>query len=285
MANLKSFNIPVISSWKYAGACASPKGTLMYSYFQNGEVKAVLGMDASSKGILYSLDMFKGPMWRNILPHSAERKYPLPAVWTKWILYFNPRFAWVNGFCDWCACVNPLIFALASLALLSLVRSAGVSMSVRHSSSLVELCSLKMAVSCSSDLVRYDCFCVVCKVSVYYHITSLKGLLGVGGGGRWSAIERFWSLCSMCFKVSAGCSSPASIHWCKSFISLMSAANLSWLLYTGYLGCPSASGPPKATVASELWVVSLLTSACSGSSTRISMPLFRGILHLHGRWQ
>ena len=51
MAMLKSFNIPVMSSWKYAGACASQKGTLMYSYFPNGEVMPVLGMDASSKGI------------------------------------------------------------------------------------------------------------------------------------------------------------------------------------------------------------------------------------------
>ena len=51
MAKWKSFNIPVISSWKYAGACASPKGTLMYLYFPNSEAKAVLGMDASSKGI------------------------------------------------------------------------------------------------------------------------------------------------------------------------------------------------------------------------------------------
>ena len=51
MAKLKSFDIPVLSFWKYAGACASPKGTLMYLYFPNGQVKAVLGMDASSKGI------------------------------------------------------------------------------------------------------------------------------------------------------------------------------------------------------------------------------------------
>ena len=40
-----------MSSWKYAGTCASPKGTLMYSYFQNGEVKAVLGIDDSSNGM------------------------------------------------------------------------------------------------------------------------------------------------------------------------------------------------------------------------------------------
>ena len=47
----KSFMIPVLSSWKYAGACVSPKGTLMYSCFSNGEVNAVLGIEDSSKGI------------------------------------------------------------------------------------------------------------------------------------------------------------------------------------------------------------------------------------------
>ena len=51
MVKLKSFNLPVISSWKYAGACASLNGTLIYSYFPNGEGKAVLGMDSSSKGM------------------------------------------------------------------------------------------------------------------------------------------------------------------------------------------------------------------------------------------
>ena len=51
IAKLKSFNIPVMSSWKYAGACTSPNGTLTYAYFSNGEVMAVLGMDSSSKGM------------------------------------------------------------------------------------------------------------------------------------------------------------------------------------------------------------------------------------------
>ena len=37
MVKLKSFNIPVISSWKYAGSCVSLNGTLLYSYFPNGE--------------------------------------------------------------------------------------------------------------------------------------------------------------------------------------------------------------------------------------------------------
>ena len=41
IAKEKSFKIPVIISWKYAGACMSPKGTLMYLYFPNGEVNAV----------------------------------------------------------------------------------------------------------------------------------------------------------------------------------------------------------------------------------------------------
>ena len=49
----KSVKTSVINSWKYAGACASPKGTLMYSYFPKGEVNAVLGIGDSSKGIWY----------------------------------------------------------------------------------------------------------------------------------------------------------------------------------------------------------------------------------------
>ena len=40
-----------MSSWKYAGTFVSPKGTLMYSYFPNGEVIAVLGIEDSSKGL------------------------------------------------------------------------------------------------------------------------------------------------------------------------------------------------------------------------------------------
>ena len=80
-------------------------------------------------------------------------------------------------------CVKPLDFALASLALLSLVRYAAVSMSVSQSSNLVESCSLKTCISCSKEFVRLDCFCVVHKVSVYCHITSLRGSAGAGGYG------------------------------------------------------------------------------------------------------
>ena len=40
-----------MSPWKYAGACASPKDTLIYLYFANGEVNAVLSIEDSSKGL------------------------------------------------------------------------------------------------------------------------------------------------------------------------------------------------------------------------------------------
>ena len=43
--------------------------------------------------------------------------------------------------------INPLDFTLVNLALLSLVRSAAISMSVSQSSGLVESCSLKTAIS------------------------------------------------------------------------------------------------------------------------------------------
>ena len=69
--------------------------------------------------------------------------------------------------------VNPLDLALASLAWLSLVRSAAVSISVNHSSNFVESCSLKMAMSCSREFVRFVCFCAVHSVSMYWHTTSL----------------------------------------------------------------------------------------------------------------
>ena len=40
-----------MSSWEYAGACASSKGTLTYSYLPNGKLNAVLGMEDLSRGI------------------------------------------------------------------------------------------------------------------------------------------------------------------------------------------------------------------------------------------
>ena len=70
-------------------------------------------------------------------------------------------------------CVDPLNFALASLALLSYVGSVYVCEC--HSSNFVELCSLKTTMPCSNEFVRFVCFCMVHKVFVYCHITSLKG--------------------------------------------------------------------------------------------------------------
>ena len=59
-----------MSSWKYAGVCASPKGTLIYLYFPNGEVKVVFGMDVSAKG------MWWYPAWR-----SNMEKYFVQYKW------------------------------------------------------------------------------------------------------------------------------------------------------------------------------------------------------------
>ena len=152
--------------------------------------------------------------------------------------------------------VSPLDLALASLAQHSFVRFPAVSISWPIYN-FVELYSLKRAVSCSNELVRFVCLGEVHKVSVYWYITSPKGSAGVGKGSGWSASERFCSSHSMQSKHLCWLSSQASTHWHKSFISLMSAINLAWLLYIGSSGWPSASGPPKATVASELWVLSL----------------------------
>ena len=79
--------------------------------------------------------------------------------------------------------VKPYDFTLASLALLSLVRSAAISMSVSQSSNLVESCLLKTGISSSKEFVRLDCFCMEHKVSMYWHNTSLKGFAGAGGCG------------------------------------------------------------------------------------------------------
>ena len=61
-----------MSSWKYAGACVSPKGTLAYSYFPNGEVKAFYGIDDSSS------EMCCFPACR-----SKVEKYFVPLSWAK----------------------------------------------------------------------------------------------------------------------------------------------------------------------------------------------------------
>ena len=73
MRNL--FKTSVISSWKYAGACTSPKGILMYSYFPNGEVKDVWVLRAHPRE--YGGILLTDPMWRSNFLHLIGRKYPL----------------------------------------------------------------------------------------------------------------------------------------------------------------------------------------------------------------
>ena len=61
-----------MSSWKYVRAWASPKGTLIYSYFQNGEVNTVLEIEDLSKGI-----------WWYPGHRSNVEKYFTPFNWGK----------------------------------------------------------------------------------------------------------------------------------------------------------------------------------------------------------
>ena len=69
---IEIFNIPVMSSWNKANACASPKGSLIYLYFPNGKVNAVLDIEVSSKGIWWYPDV--SPMFK---------KYLAPFNWMK----------------------------------------------------------------------------------------------------------------------------------------------------------------------------------------------------------
>ena len=170
-------------------------------------------------------------------------------------------------------CVTPLDFALASFAQLSLVTSAAVSISINHLSNFVELHSLKMAMSCSREFVRLVCFCIVHRVSVYWHTTSPNGSVGDGVevGCTLSARERFCSSLSswsMQSNPSAYWSSLASTHCHKPCISLVRMLKFIWLLGRRSLRWPSASDPPKATVVSKLCVLSLLLSLLGP----ISMP-------------
>ena len=47
-----------------------PKGTLIYSYFPNGKMNTVLGMEHHLKE--YGGNLLKGPMLRSILHHLTE---------------------------------------------------------------------------------------------------------------------------------------------------------------------------------------------------------------------
>ena len=169
-------------------------------------------------------------------------------------------------------CVHPLDFALVSLAQLSLVRSAAVSISVNHSSNFVESCSLKMAMSCSSEFVRFVCFCVLHSLSMYWCTTCLNSSMGAGVEGIHvvNARERFCSTLSrwsMQSNPSVGWPSPTSTYSCKWLISLVSNFKSAWLLDRGSLRWPFASAPPKATIVSELCSLSLSLLG------PISMPL------------
>ena len=80
-------------------------------------------------------------------------------------------------------CVKPCEFAFATLALLLLVRSTAISMSRGQSSNLVESSSFKTGISCITEFVRLDCFCVEHKGSMYWCNTSPKGSAGAGHCG------------------------------------------------------------------------------------------------------
>ena len=140
--------------------------------------------------------------------------------------------------------VIPLDLALVSLTWLSLVRSTVVSKFVNHSSNFAESCSLKTAMSCSSEFVKFVCFCVVYNVSVYWHITSLKDSEGVGVevGCILSMRERFCSSCSMWSSPPAGWPSLASTH-CYKLLILLSV----WLSLPGCCaeGCWGSHLPPN----------------------------------------
>ena len=100
--------------------------------------------------------------------------------------------------------VSPLVFALASLAQLSLVR---LFLSLLTTPlNFVDSYPLKTTMSCSREFVRFVCFCVVHSVSVYWHITFPRGPVGAGTEVSCapSVRERFCSSHSMQSNPSVG---------------------------------------------------------------------------------
>ena len=100
-------------------------------------------------------------------------------------------------------CVNYLDFALASLAWLSLVRAAAVSISINHSSNFVESLFIEDGNVLQQGIVRSVCFCVVHRVSVYWHTTlqMVLQVLGLKSVVPWtwerdSIVTALGSLCS-----------------------------------------------------------------------------------------
>ena len=67
MVQSNSFQMPVISSWKYAGACASLKGTVTYSYLPNGEMNAVWVWNIYLE--VYGGNQLINPKLKNTLQH------------------------------------------------------------------------------------------------------------------------------------------------------------------------------------------------------------------------
>ena len=67
MVKGKSLSTPVISSWKYAGAWASPNRTFTYSNFPKGELNAVFGVEGLSKGMQWS------NVVKYVAPYSLEK--------------------------------------------------------------------------------------------------------------------------------------------------------------------------------------------------------------------
>ena len=176
--------------------------------------------------------------------------------------------------------VNPHDFVLPTLAWLLLVRSTAVSITDNHYCNFMESCSLKMAISCSREVVRCVCFCAVHSVSMYWHLTSLNGSVGVGVevGCMLSVRESVHSSCS-----------KQSIQFNPPLVDLL------WPLYI-VVNCvfplqvcrrllrqTSASDPLKAIVVSELLVLSL--SSVSGVfyvGIQDCLPLY--IPFLHSEW-
>ena len=64
--------MPVISSWKYTGACANPNGNLMYSYFLKGELKAVFGIEGLSNGMWWEPAQ-RSNVVKKVAPFNLEK--------------------------------------------------------------------------------------------------------------------------------------------------------------------------------------------------------------------
>ena len=116
--------------------------------------------------------------------------------------------------------------------------------------------------SCSRELVKCVCFCVMHSVSIYRCTTSPNGSGGVGVEVDCMLRVRE-SVCSshsrqsICSNPSTVWPSPASMHCHKLHIFLVSMFKSAWLLGRRSLRQPSTADPPRAIIVSELFVLSL----------------------------